>query len=561
MHPNKLRVCQTFQRVTLVGALDGKIRHAMYRDVEHLVVPLVAMVEGVVWPVNAPFPEFVSAKTLAAHPEGWNGRPVVNDHPYRSGDYVSANNPEVLVEEKFGEIFNARFAKKALRMEAWFNPILADAIGERAVEILDRARKHDDIEVSGGWFLTLVEREGTFNGKKFQGEWTELVPDHMAFLSKGAKGACSIEMGCGAPRTARMHVFSANHETIDIQEQPMAAEATETPAEQPKSWVSKFLSSFREDKTGRPIVMAGAGSFDMSGTDSQLRSDLATELRAKVPGFMGVEGVNSKEGVVLFSSMPRNEWEFFTHAFTNRGGKVKLSGEPAKVEPVTRFEPVAASTSQPVAAASGGCGCGENKETSMDRSARVAAIIANPKSGFTTAHQAVLASMTDEQLTAAEAVVVEVPAVAAPSQSAAPTAAPAVAAQVPPQTAGTVAGMVAAAAQPETEEQTLARFPRIRDIVNNHESVQAARRGVLVTKLNNKDVQVAFSEQELKDMPLAQLEKFAAAMKVDTPTVATGTVDRSLLVPSGSNVENDEEIPPVASMVASLANPKAAETK
>ncbi len=80
--------------VTLRGAVDAaQIRTAVYRDVEHMLVPLVMMVgDIVVHPLNAPGPEFVPAEELARVPGGWNGRPVLPDHP--SGGRATANEPD-----------------------------------------------------------------------------------------------------------------------------------------------------------------------------------------------------------------------------------------------------------------------------------------------------------------------------------------------------------------------------------------------------------------------------------------------------------------------------------
>ncbi|HMI90073.1 MAG TPA: hypothetical protein VK509_01865, partial [Polyangiales bacterium] len=64
------------------GALDtAHLRTMQFESREHLVVPVIALVEGVVHAVNSDQPEYVPGTELARAPLGWNGRPVVGDHP------------------------------------------------------------------------------------------------------------------------------------------------------------------------------------------------------------------------------------------------------------------------------------------------------------------------------------------------------------------------------------------------------------------------------------------------------------------------------------------------
>ena len=56
-------------------------RRETFNGVEHLVVPLVALVEGVLQSSNAETPELALASEFGKHFKGWNGRPVVVNHP------------------------------------------------------------------------------------------------------------------------------------------------------------------------------------------------------------------------------------------------------------------------------------------------------------------------------------------------------------------------------------------------------------------------------------------------------------------------------------------------
>src|SRR5688500_17004964 len=94
----------------LVSATGAQIRTGTFREREHLIVPVVALVEGVVWAVNAPSPELVLASTLERSVPAWNGRPVVMDHPdNEDGDKITANTPETLQARSYGQVFETYF--------------------------------------------------------------------------------------------------------------------------------------------------------------------------------------------------------------------------------------------------------------------------------------------------------------------------------------------------------------------------------------------------------------------------------------------------------------------
>lgn len=198
------------RHVHLIGA-TGAVRVGMLEGREHIVVPVIALIEGVIHAVNASTPELVPLASLATAPQGWNGRPLMFGHPTRDGRQISANDPEVLAAYSFGRVFNAGLNGKKLTMEAWIDPVKAAAIGGQAM--LDRIRANQMVEVSVGAFVTTEDGEGTHNGKRYLATWKEIVPDHLAFLEH-KKGACSIEMGCGSSRHAEL-VAAEEYEPLD----------------------------------------------------------------------------------------------------------------------------------------------------------------------------------------------------------------------------------------------------------------------------------------------------------------------------------------------------------
>jgi hypothetical protein len=200
----------------VLGA-TGAIRTALHAGRAHIVVPVVALMEGVIHAINAETPEFVPFKTLAHQPERWNGQPVVLNHPSRNGIQISAKEPGVLDAQGLGTVFKTCTRGKKLCLEAWIDPEQASKT-EKGRRLLERVKRNEQIEVSVGAYVTTLKTAGTHNGKSYKAEWQTIEPDHIAFLPEGV-GACSIEMGCGAHRAAAMsttHLVTAQgYETLD----------------------------------------------------------------------------------------------------------------------------------------------------------------------------------------------------------------------------------------------------------------------------------------------------------------------------------------------------------
>src|SRR5690242_5129954 len=179
-----------------------RLRTATYEGREHLVVPTVALKEGVIWPVNADTPEYVPKEELSAL--GWDGRPCVLGHPTEGGEQVPANTPERLERLAFGKVFNTAVSGDELVMEPYVDPDQAAKV-PGGLRLLERLRNHETIEVSVGVFVNAEETPGVFGGKPYDVVWRNIVPDHLAFLDEDAVGACSVVAGCGALRHAISH--------------------------------------------------------------------------------------------------------------------------------------------------------------------------------------------------------------------------------------------------------------------------------------------------------------------------------------------------------------------
>ena len=61
------------------------------------------------------------------------------------------------------------------------------------------------LEVSTGYWHDGRQHAGSFDGEPYKEVQRSLLPDHLAILPN-ERGACSVEDGCGTPRTNRFAV-------------------------------------------------------------------------------------------------------------------------------------------------------------------------------------------------------------------------------------------------------------------------------------------------------------------------------------------------------------------
>jgi len=171
------------------------IRREKLNGVEHVVLPLVALVEGTWQCANCSGPNFYPSSEFGKNVQAWNGRPVTYGHPMRGDNYVSAGSPDVWQTERIGTTFNARLEDGKLHMEAWLDPSAVERAG--AGELLATAEAGGQVEVSTAAWIDEVPRVGSHNGKSYSVAQANFQPDHLALLKLGDRGACSWEDGCG----------------------------------------------------------------------------------------------------------------------------------------------------------------------------------------------------------------------------------------------------------------------------------------------------------------------------------------------------------------------------
>ena len=382
------------------------IRTAEFRGQEHTVIPVVALVEGVLWPANAPTPELALAEEFGRFPEGWDGSPVVFDHPRDSdGAPIAANAPEVLEDNAFGQMFNTTLDGVKLKSEIWVNNDLIQNLTEEAQATVNKLIAGDTvIEVSTGLFMLSEPSTGEFNGQHFDAIWRNIVPDHLAVLPEGVAGACSVEDGCGAPRSnndqGQLLTFTTQDGEHAFQPVMRAARMHEACGDNDDSIITnndgpeevKAQKTFLKRLMQRASAIFAPRDNSEGISDRDLRIALDIAITDDEQDFIFVTAVfqgDDNSGTVVYEK--GFEPLFFERSFTmNDDGSVTLGDEKTAVRPETKFVPIELS---------GTDSDGTIQENAMNQKEElVNGLIANDASQFTEEDREWLISLEEAQL-------------------------------------------------------------------------------------------------------------------------------------------------------------------
>lgn len=251
-------------------------------------------------------------------------------------------------------------------------------------------------------------------------------------------------------------------------------------------------------------------------------------LAAQEPGLAYIEAVYESDGYVIYCVITSQDPSMYQEEFYRRDfsvasdGTITLDSVRTQVEPIMRFEPVAAAEGRTA------CGCQTQQgEVAMEKKARVTALLGNKLLPFKETDRTYLESLDDARLTELEAK--GTPAAETPAQIPAQTPAQQTPAQTPAQET----------AVPKTAEQWMAEAPEsVKKIVKDAQDREAARKSALITTLKDK-AKTAYTEAELQAMDVPQLEKVALLIGIDTPAV-----DHSLIAPRAARQGERTGAPP-----------------
>ncbi len=508
-----------------LNAQSDLVRTETFQGKDFTVIPVIALVEGVLQAANSLTSELVKASEL--DPASWNGRPITFDHPSVEGELVSvAASPDVFEEWAVGTIFNAEVIEgNKLRVEAWIDDEKVIALGAPAIEALEAMKKGEIIEVSTGYFAESQPKAGTFQGESFTAIQDDIKPDHLAILTGGTLGACSIVDGAGAPRvnfTASIVTNSSNpspsHVSLIDPSGNIQKVKTNTghEDEEEEGKKKKVKKNKEEEEEGKEKNNSSFSSLLQNHrdllifkhqeeiSDMDVRRALSSALELKGEDFWGIVAVFAESFVFErgFDSLVSKGFSI------NTEGVITLSEEETIVRPVTEFVPVVANED------------GSMKENViMNKEEKIKDLIANSETAYTEEHTSFLGSLTEEQLEAAS--VVGIP----PSLI-----------EKKVEEVEEVLSQEKEEGDSETPESYIAKAPpEIQAVLNQGVWLQKQNRADLVQQITaNKTSQ--FSKEDLDNLDLSYLEKLAALASPADYSMRGG--------PKANLGENENIIPP-----------------
>ena len=460
------------QRV-LIKAFEADvslIRTETYEGKNYTVIPLVALIEGVIQAANADAPELVLAKEFGEPPQQWDGQPVTVGHPMVDGMFVPATSPEIMEEFTIGIIFNSKLENKTLKMEAWIDDAKVEELGGKAENIVAAIKKGEEIDVSTGYFVDTIPVSGVFNGEHFEAIQENLKPNHLAILDIGQRGACSWEDGCGM---ARVNQQQDNSEQMKGVQQMTVFKAM-------KKFFGKLLNF--EHATEE--------------SDEARRFALTAALTEKGEMFFSVLAVFQDHFVY-----ERGWNELLRRSFSiSEDGSITLGDELEAVRPVTNFIPVTVNISVD----------NSEEKLNMDKKEKIDALIANEATQFVEEDRETLDGMDEAVLDKLTPVIAEPKKEEEEEKAAAEEKEKEAAAS---EEDGKPPILNQEPPKPQTLDEHLNAMPQeIRSVMTEGLNMRAARKDSLVTALMANSQ--AFTEAELRVMEVDQLEKLTTLARV-----------------------------------------------
>ena len=326
-------------------AAPEAIREDTENDV--LIIPLVALREGVFQGATSAAPELYLAEQFGRIADTWNDRMVTIGHPRVNGRFVSAGTTGIWEQDGIGRIQNARVQDKKLKVEAHIDMAKVSELGSDAIDLVERIRRGEQIDVSVGAFVSSEPQTGFFDGKSFSAVQTNYVPDHVAILPVGVKGACSWRDGCGAPRVNAAACACGGAGACSCGDQP------EMPTDH--AAVSAFRAFLDQ------LMPDGSAAVDPALADAQLgdrtkRDMLNTALATKETGFFFIIQVFDDHVVYRDNTEKTLRRDF---SIDEASGTVTLSDETTEGTLVSEFMPITV-----------------QEETNMERQLAVSQLIA-----------------------------------------------------------------------------------------------------------------------------------------------------------------------------------------
>lgn len=480
---------QTHLELRVLADKVGDLTVKSLNGRDHYVIPSIIIKQGVMWASNASHPALALAEEFGIFPNGWDGRPIVYNHPKINGQPVSANRPEGWEQEVIGQLFDSALVNgDKLRTNLWVDK------EKMPDKILKALQNEESLEVSTGLYCLEEETSGDYNGKSYEVIWRHIVPDHLAILEPGSVGACSNADGCGAPRINQVYTESDMSKTPETKPAatgtPVVATNSKCSCGEPAQLSKKSPEEIRKitdnllSTLGIKIELRVNELADMDKRDA-----LIAALVQVVTGSCYILAVYPNKVVYASLDYDTYEWGTYERTYTiAEGGSITIGSEAVKVRPETQFVPLVVTVNNQ-----------EIKGVTMSNKAE------EVKANEAAAGSPVVAAATTTTTTTAEA----------------------------PAKAKTL-----------TELKALAS-PEVASQIDAMVKANEARQTILINGLKDK---VGLSEDELKVMPLETLEKMHT--KINAVGASAARTEAADFSGAGggaptANAEGDRFTPPM----------------
>jgi hypothetical protein len=324
----------------------GKYRQETHLGRKYIVVPIVALVEGVLQGMASVGPELALAEEFGRFPASWDGRPVVMNHPVANKKPIPANSPTVLESYQIGTIFNTSLEGNELHQEAWIDVERAKKLNDNSRAVLKALRANQNIEVSTGYFSQIEKSEGIHanSSKKYVAIQRNIAPDHLAFLPNGVKGACSNNDGCGIRDNAAEGEFEFIINAEDCDCGGTCGDCGDHGHNAPAVMTSKEVYE-RDQDIPLSVLQATRDVFINSFPDAMLTDDVRTLVSnalRKMQKYAYIVGM-TKENVIYRSyDAGFDGYSNLQRSYTvGEDGSVTLGETVTEVNLITKVMPVA----------------------------------------------------------------------------------------------------------------------------------------------------------------------------------------------------------------------------
>lgn len=190
---------------TLVANL-GAARRVEDSHGTWLVAPMTLIVPGVLDGSKGPL--YYPADEVARNYKQWDGYPLTRNHPTINGSPASAFDEGILDKVGMGVVRNPAIVDNKLVAEGWFHETRTKQVDANIWNALTEGRQ---IELSTGLGTENEVRNGRcpVTQRGYTAIARNYKPDHVAILTDGQRGACSINDGCGVHNQTLADVFNA----------------------------------------------------------------------------------------------------------------------------------------------------------------------------------------------------------------------------------------------------------------------------------------------------------------------------------------------------------------